>query len=255
MPLAAIPAVIGASLIGGGASVATSLINKNKSGGSSAAGVTTPIDPSLTALNTKLGSLADYQLQQGQNLLPKALDTLRQPEDYFRTLLSGNRNAVMGLLGPQINTITDRGAQQQNAISQLLPRGGRLNDRMGAQSTADTAQINDALLGARPAAANSLTNIGQLYGQLGSGLLSGSGNSLATSLQSLLGQRGQDVTAYLQKYQQQQENDRSLGQGIGSMLGILLGPGGILNKGGSSGGGGSLPILPTNWPLIIKSLG
>lgn len=240
MPLAAIPAVIGASLIGGGASVATSLINKKKGGGAGTAGSAgSPLDPSITALNTKLGNLADYQLQQGQQILPRALNALRGPEDFYRALLSGNRGAAMSLLGPQLNAIGEQGAAQQRTASELLPRGGGLTDRLGANSTATTGQINDALLSYRPAAAQSLAGIGGQYGSLGAGLLGQSGATLSSNLSSLLNQRGQDINAYLAKYQAQQENDRSLGRGIGDILSLLLSPGGILSKGKSS------PVTPS----------
>lgn len=240
----AIPAIIGVggSLIGG-------LLGKSKA--PSAAGISTPVDPSIAALNTSLKNLADFQVGQGQTVLPKALGALGQSEDFYRTLLSGDRNAMMSLLGPQLNAIGTQGQAQQRSISELMPRGGALTDRLGNLSTQSTGQINDALLNYRPAAAQSLANVGGQYGQIATGLLGQGGAATSSGLSSLLGQRGQDINTYLAQYQAKQENDRSLGQGVGSLLGILLGPGGILNKSGSKSV--NLPIRPTNWPMIIKN--
>lgn len=232
MPIAAlaIPAIAG---------VAGGLLSK-KGGSSNSSSIgssqTSPLDPSILELNKSLKGLADYQLNQGQVALPKAFGALGQSENFYRTLLSGDRGAMVSLLGPQLNAIGQQGQAQQRSISQLLPRGGAITDRLGDLSTNTQGQINDQMLNYRPAAAQSLAGIGGEYANLGSGLLGGAGASLSGGLSSLLNQRGQDINAYLEKYRQSQENHRALGAGIGGLISILLGPGGILNP--SKGGGG-----------------
>lgn len=229
MPIAALAPMIIGGAIGGG------LLAKKASGGSSspssmAPSANSPLDPSIIALNQSLKSLADFQIGQGQQLLPKATGTLQGPQNFYETLLKGDREAMMSLLGPQLNAIGKQGQAQQRTLTELMPRSGAMTDRLGALSTNTQGQINDALLQYRPAAAQSLVGIGNTYANIGSGLLGGGGNNLSSGLGSLLGQRGQDINAYLAQYAQKQENSRSLGQGIGSILGLLIGPGGILNR-------------------------
>ncbi len=244
--IALLPAIIGASgAIGGG------LLAKRASKNNAQAATQTtsqPTDPSIVALNNSLKGLADYQLQQGKAVLPQALSSLGASEDFNRTLLGGDRDAMMSLLGPQLNAIGQQGRSQQQSFAQLMPRGGYATDRLGSLSTNTQGQINDALLNYRPAAAQSLANIGGQYGSLASGLLGGSGASNSSALSALLSGRGQDLNAYLQKYGMQQENNRALGQGIGGLLSILLGPGGILNKGGSKGGSGNVGSILGQFP-------
>lgn len=198
-----------------------------------------------------MGSIGTQQkmsqglIDKGMPLIDQGAGATGQSLDFFRQLLSGKSN--MALAGP----ISDLRNASNNALRNAATFGPRsaysssLVDRTNQLGQSIARLRADSMTGA----ANSLLQGGgQLLGA-GSNLATGGLQSYGNTLSTLLGVRGQDISQNIAQQQISSSNMQGLGQGLGSILGILLQPGGIFNKGGGifgSGGvgGGRTPTTP-----------
>jgi hypothetical protein len=182
----------------------------------------TQFQPLITQQTGASKSALDFALPT----LKQGTDTLQGPLSYFKTLAGGDRTAISQLLGPQLDSIAARDAQQRQNFSQFANRGSMMGNRLGELSQATNSDINNSFLTARSGANDQLTNIAQLlYGTGISGLNASTGAS-GNALQALLGYRSGNL-------QGQQLRQNMLGQtlsGIGSLVGTGIAPGGFLNK-------------------------
>jgi hypothetical protein len=205
----------------------------------------------------KQSGIADTLMGQGTSLINQGTSTMGMPIGYFKDILGGKTDRA--LAGPiaDITAGSERSLQNTAAFS---ARGGGMASAFanrGPQVGQQIARLrSDSLTGA----ANSLLGAGSAQLQGGTSLALGGADAMKGTLASILGMRGLDVQKYgidqnyaLGQAGLSQQKWGGLGEGIGNILGILLSPGGLLNKGssgGSSGGGwGSFKLPPITGKL------
>lgn len=86
---------------------------------------------------------------------------LQMGSDFYKTLLSGNPEAIAKLLGPQISTIQKQGQQQLNTTAEFGNRSGGTN--ASAQTNMDTqrSEVEDMIAKLTGTAAGAVTDIGK----------------------------------------------------------------------------------------------
>src|SRR5688572_27763641 len=175
-------------------------------------------------------------IDKGSPLVDQGAGFANDSLGFFKQLLSGGSKSSQVLAGP----ISDLRSASSNAlqnVSKFAPRSamaGSFVDRTNQLGSSIARLRSDSMFGA---AQNLLSGGSSLLGA-GSNLMTGGVNANSSVMQALLGMRGQDISRDVANRQMSSQNMSGLGEGIGSLLGILLGPGGLLNKGGGGGGGG-----------------
>lgn len=201
------------------------------------------MDPAL--MQKLIGGVDQSQAQgkamfdKGMPLIDQGSGALGQSNKYFSDILGGK--ADQALSGP-ISDLKRGYAGAQQSMAQFAPRGGGMVSSMMDRSN----QLNSSVARLK---SDSLTGAAQGLMAGGSSLLSGgsalAGNGAQTfgsGLSTLLGMRGQDIQKLISDAQIHAQNMGGLGQGIGSILGMLLQPGGLLNTGKKSGGYSKMPL-------------
>jgi hypothetical protein len=228
MPFLAAP-VLGA-IIGGGASIATGLLGRssqNRANDIAQQGVNQQNQISQQQL-----AFARDQFNRGVPLLDRGSEGLNAPINYHRDILNGGGR--QSLAGPMADIA--RGYQQgRQNTAMFAPRGSTASAyaNYGRQMSGDMARLRSDQMG------NSAGELGKLYSTLlgtGQSLMTGGQGGLAAAGSTALG----GAQLALGNRQISNQNSLAAGQGLGSLLGILLGPGGLLSSrtsGGSSGSG------------------
>ena len=240
MPLAAIPAVIGASLIGGGTSIGASLLSKHGSGSK------TPLLPAgldqnalLSSINTQKG-LADTFKTQGADFLGQGHDVLSQPLKYLQGILGGDRTALMETLAPEIAAINAQFKAPLN-MAGITGRGTSLQPDLeaGKQSA-----ISDLFFKERPAAADKLTGIAQGLMNLGLGSQQAGAGVAGDVSKEILDYNG--IIRGIQASQASQSAGAmgTLGASLGPILATIL-----------SGNKGGTPSVTLPGPSNLPNLG
>lgn len=230
MPLAAIPAIVGASLIGGGTAVGTTLLS-NKASKNAAKQSNAVINP----LIQQQAAASKFNLQGAQTDLPAAREALQGPLAFWKGILSGDRNAMSSVLGPENDVIAGRDALATRNLSEFAPRGGRRTLMLGEQPFTTATDYNRNLLTARPQAADKVTNIGQLLASLGLGESSAATGAANSGISGALQQQGLDLS----RSQSTSQAMSGLGEGIGALLQLMI------SKKSSGTNYPTLPIRPT----------
>lgn len=223
MPLAAIPAVIGASIIGGGASIAGGLLSKNKQ--SDAQKQQTQLQNDLLKQQQQG---AQFALGQAQSLLPQSQGLYNKAIDYYSPLLSGDRKATFEATAPERLQL-GRDYNANLKALQFAPRGGGRGAAMQDVDAQQQSQIANLLFSLRPQAAQNLSAIAGQLGAEGTALYGAASGTNASSINSLTNIGGLNLA----QKQQDATSSQALGGALFQLFTSLL-----KAKGGSSG---SLP--------------
>lgn len=230
MPLAAIPAIVGASLIGGGTAIGSTLLS-NKSASNAAKKNAAVVDP----LIQQQATASKFNLEGAKTDLPAARSALQGPLAFWKGILSGDRGAMSSVLGPENDVIAGRDALATRNLSEFAPRGGRRTLMLGDQPFQTATDYNRSLLSLRPQAADKQVTIGQILAQLGLGESSAATGAANSGINGALQQQGLDLS----RSQSTSQAMSGLGEGIGALLQL------ILKKPGGGTNYPTLPIRPT----------
>ena len=181
------------------------------------------------------GGAATSLLGQGQQLMGAGLPGVQASQNYFQTLLSGNRAAQQQAVGSSVANVSDvyRGAARGVGRSGLV--GSARDEALAELSRGRAGQIAGLTSGVQPMAAQQLASTG-----LGA-IQAGTGPSLAAS--SIFGQLLNDARS-------QRENANAAQAQAGQSAGQLIF--GALQNGASKmgrGGGNPYGQLPGAMPL------
>lgn len=90
--------------------------------------------------------------------------------DYFKRLMSGDRAVTAQATAPESNAVLSQAdAQRRNRVATGTARGGGVAGANQQQQDDTMAKIDNFLFGARPAAAQQVTNIGKDIAGIGLG--------------------------------------------------------------------------------------
>ena len=168
--------------------------------------------------------------EMSTNLFDVGMPAVRQPVDYWSSILSGDRSRATSAMGPEISRIGEGYQAAGQTSAALNPRGGPTPDFLSQQPYNQQRDISTMFQQARPDAAKNLAGTG-------SNLLANSINALYSSTAA-----GRDILNFEDA---RRKRDREAGSGIGKTTYDLFYPangqgglasvlGDIFKKGGTT---------------------
>lgn len=149
--------------------------------------------------------------QWAQGLFPQGQQNLNLVQSYLRPQVTGDRNATLSALAPEINALTQRQQGSVQAQRGMFPRGGPTASAAAQQPYQFQGDLNNLLFSARPMAAQQLGQLGSNQASMGLSAL-GQGAGLTNSM------LGYGLDAQRQVFGQGMQ----LGQGVSSMIAPFL---------------------------------
>lgn len=156
--------------------------------------------------------ISQYGLTEAKKTIPLATDTLKLPLDFWKKILSGDRQTMMETLAPEIGSVSAQYQGARRAASEFSPRSGGRAAGLQESRFKESGDILGMMEKARPQAADAVTNIGQLMSQLGLGEMGTSVNASNSGGQIATQAREQDIA-----------NQQATGAGIGTLLSAVFG--------------------------------
>ncbi len=146
-------------------------------------------------------------LKAGLPAMSQALQGLAAPEQYYRSLLGGDKAAMESAVAPETSSILDQYRGKRSQMAKLGPRSGGTGEAIAGSQFGQIGDVSKVLQSVRPQAAKGATDvagaragIGQGIGQMGAQLAqlglgeSGQGlQQLLGALQGLMQRREQDM--------------------------------------------------------------
>lgn len=173
-----------------------------------------------TALQNQLLQTQNQNAQDviglAKPLLKQSTDLIQTPINYYKTLASGDRNALSSLLGPEIGNINQGYQNAQNQTLTFGPRGGGRNSQLQNLGMQQQGDISRLFQTARPGAMQALAGISGQIGSQGSGLFGQGSQIYQGNIQDLSGMN--QLIA-----QQRAATMQMLGQIGGAVGGALFG--------------------------------
>lgn len=175
-------------------------------------------DTAIKSNTTATTNIASDAANRGNNAFKFFKQSALPVKDFFSSILTGDRSKITDLLGPELSTIKDTYAGEREANTELTPRSGMRSSGYSDSADKESAAIGDTLLKARPAAAEGLFNLANLFNSSSASQtgLAESGYNAASGNLFNLNKEQSDVRA------NQAQFWGSLGQGAGSIIGGLL---------------------------------
>lgn len=150
----------------------------------------TEFESAFKPLITQQASNSAYASGEAKDSLGGFKETIKGPMDYWQTLLGGDEQAIMELLGPESSAIETAYGNQAKSNAQFNPRGGGEVTQNSQLQTEKLKTLGDMILKLRPEAANQLSSIASLFANLGLGELSASTGASSSGISGLLQNRG-----------------------------------------------------------------
>jgi hypothetical protein len=207
-------------LIGGGLGLLGSM-----GGGGGKKGKVDPMQEQYMRLLSAQEGRATEAFGMGKPLVASGTDAMKAPMELWKNILMGGGEANRALAGP-ISDISTGYNQARSNTARFAPSGSAASAfaDQGRMMARDMSRLkSDLLMGS----ADRLAGAGQGLITQGTGLMGVSQSGTNSALNAILGDRNLQAQRDLVSAQKWS----GLGQGIGSLLGTLLRPGGILNKG------------------------
>lgn len=196
-------------LVAAGIGGAFGLLGAKKSADASKAQAAT-----MSPLIQAQADTANFNRQQAAIDLPKARETLGSSLDFWNTILKGDRNAAMSLIGPTSDQQASQTAAANRNLSEFAPRGGRRTLMLGASPINTVTDANRNFLSLRASAPDKMTNIGQILAQMGLGETSAGTAAGGSAISGALG--AADLAN--QNAAMTAEGYRTFGKSLGQML-------------------------------------
>lgn len=151
--------------------------------------------------NNSVQQLASSLGNKGLSFLDEAKSDLSGPEQYFQSILSGNRGQATQALAPDIENIGTGFNIARQTATQLAPRSGGRSTLFNELPFQQAGQVQNLFSTARTGAADSLSKLGLGVGGLGAsstgaaiGGFNAAGGNLAEQQKAAYG-TGKDIGA------------------------------------------------------------
>jgi len=165
-------------------------------------------------------ALQQQQLAFGKEAFNTGMGAWTPATDYWKTLLSGDRTAVEGAIGPISDQVRSVGAATGRSIASSMPAGGERNLALALNSGDTYNNLARLYAGVQPTAANALGQLAAI--PMGAGT-------------SIMGQAAPNIGAAVAAQNAQNQNKMAGASGLGSLLYRV----GTKGSSGSGGGGKS----------------
>lgn len=128
-----------------------------------------------------LSKVFGFSFPTGTQAVSSGLSSLGNAQSYWNNLLSGNRTSMLQAAAPEVNAIqSGADASRRNLNASGTARGGGVASQNQQQQTNTQAQIDNALLGVRPQAAQGAASTGATTTGLGLDSISQGANAAGT---------------------------------------------------------------------------
>lgn len=155
-----------------------------------------------------------YASQQAHGALDQFNSTMSGPRDYWSTILGGDEQAIMELLGPETSALETAYGNQAKSNAQFNPRGGGEVAQNTQLQSDKLKQLGDMVLKLRPGAADALSSIASLFANLGLGEINAATGAGASGIGGLIQNRGLNLQE--REFRTQQLNQQM--SAIGTLL-------------------------------------
>lgn len=155
-----------------------------------------------TSIAKQQATNAGFAADQAKQELPKADSALGTASDFWSAILKGSGASFDKYVAPTRESINESFNAARNTISEFGPRGGGVNSAEADLSNKQATSLSSLVFGAQDAAANNLTNIGSIFGSLGTnelGISAGSNAGAASTLGNINAQQAAAQAAQAQK--------------------------------------------------------
>lgn len=142
-------------------------------------------------------------MQLSSNLFDLGMPAVQQANNYWSSILAGNKGEATSALAPEANRISDGYREAARTSAALMPRGGPTPDFLAQQPFQQQRDISTLFQQARPQAAEQLSGSGS--------------NLLANAINAIYGSTaaGRDVLNY---ESDRRTRDREAGASIGKTI-------------------------------------
>lgn len=173
---------------------------------------------SLDPLITKLRSSSDATRAQGDALSSMSSEALAPVLDYFKKLVGGDSQALLSATTPERSRVIDQYDTARKNLSEFGGRGGGSNAAQASSRFNEATDLSTITATARNNAVNSLGSIGTNLAGLGLSADQLASADLNEVISAVLGEQQLDA----QKRGQNLSALSGLGEGVGSLIGLLL---------------------------------
>lgn len=109
-----------------------------------------------------LTSTGQGDVSSGLSTARSGTDVMSSPLNYYKNIMSGNRTANLQAFAPETNALQQQeAARRQQLAATGTARGGGVASVNEEAKTRQMTEINNAIFGARPAAAAAITDVGR----------------------------------------------------------------------------------------------
>lgn len=157
-------------------------------------------------------AVSTFGLDEAKSTIPKATAALDVPLNFWQKILGGDLSSITKSLQPEIGTVSDQYQAGRKAASEFSGRSGGRAASLEESRFKEAKDTSDLIATARPQAAESVTNIGQILAQLGLGETGVSTSAAGTA--GNIATAGRDQAA---------AQNAQFSQAAGTMASILLG--------------------------------
>ncbi|MGD9854836.1 MAG: hypothetical protein AB7U20_07775 [Planctomycetaceae bacterium] len=165
-------------------------------------------------INSIIGELragSGDSMRRGSAYLDSSDDLIKQLTSYLTPLLSGDRNAALEAVQPEVRGVLDQYDTAIKNVTQFAPRGGGRTGALVDLEASRGQAVQDLLTGARRDAGDKAQTIAQMLSSMGLNLN-----------QQGMSQLAQALAALTQKHGSEKESSSALGGSIGKILSGLL---------------------------------
>jgi hypothetical protein len=167
------------------------------------------------ALTGAQTDISKFGLGEAKKNLPAATNALTAkggPLNFFQALLSGDRNAILAALNPEVDSLTSQYDTGRKTAEEFAPRGGGRGAALEELPFRKAGDINKLVSGARLTGASGVESIASLLGNIGTSELSGgigASNAAFSNIQTAK--------------ENQQQQAASAGAAVGGLIALLVG--------------------------------
>lgn len=165
-------------------------------------------------INSIIGDLrtgSGESMRRGAGYLDSSDDLIKQLTSYLTPILSGDRNAALEAVQPEVRGVLDQYDTALKNVTQFAPRGGGRTGALVDLEAGRGQAVQDLLTGARRDAGDKAQTIAQMLSSMGLNLN-----------QQGMSQLAQALAALTQKHGSEKESSSALGGSIGKILSGLL---------------------------------
>lgn len=137
-------------------------------------------DTTIAANQKQIGDISASSATKGDKSFKWFKQAATPAKDFYTNLLSGDRSAIEQFLGPEMSAITNqfKGARE---AAMFDSRGGGKASTNEDLAVKEASTKSDAILKARPEAANALTNMSSIFSSASQGFTGEALSGLGTS--------------------------------------------------------------------------